>query len=393
MSRIQQVFGKTLVGAALAVSVAVPLGAAGAPQPRDVFYNFTGSPGGFAPDGRLIRDAAGNFYGVTFYGGGGTCYHGCGVVFKLSPLGVPTTLYTFTGGSDGRGPIGGVVADAAGNLYGTAAGDAYNPGVVFKLTPGGQETVLHAFAGGGDGEIPSRGLIVDAAGNLFGTTGLGGAFNRGIVFKLAPDGTETILHSFYMYGSGGGVIMDRQGNLYGTVYGSLSDENPGAIFKITSNGVFSVLYTFTGGADGRHPIGSLFMDGQGALYGTTKKGGGSKGVAFKLAPDGTETVLHRFTGTPLDGALPDGGLIMDKQGNLFGTTSSGGPFHLGTVFQISPDGTETLLHSFAGNNDTPPDGEVPHYVSLTPYMNRLYGTTPSGGTDGGGVVFEVRKAK
>ncbi len=394
MSRIQRGFGKALIGAALALSVLVPLGAAA--QAADIIYDFTGGADGVGPQAGLVRDTAGNFYGTA--AGGGSGISGCGVVFKLSPLGVETTLYTFKGGSDGCEPLGKLIADAAGNLYGTTyGGGAHNEGAVFKLTPGGEETVLYSFAGGSDGANPHAGLIADAAGNFYGTTNFGGGAAVGTVFKLAPNGTETVLHAFtggrdgsYAYED---LIMDKRGALYGTANGG-GQYASGVIFKIAPNGKFSVLYSFTGLADGGAPLG-LFRDKQGVFYGATARGGIPAcdcGVVFKLAPDGTQTVLHSFTGS--DGSIPRGSLIMDKQGNLFGVTAGGGGFGDGTVFQLSPDGTETVLHSFAGS----PDGASPA-ASLILYMNKLYGTTTAGGTgsacgaNGCGTVFEVRKAK
>ncbi len=402
MSRIQRIFAKALVGAALALSVAVPLGAAAQGMPRDVIYNFTGGAEGARPAAGLIMDTAGNFYGTASFGGSSNCPIGCGAVFKLSPLGAATALYTFNGGHDGFEPLDKLVADAAGNLYGTTKhGGAHRLGVVFKVTPGGVETVLHAFAGGSDGASPDAGLTMDTAGNFYGTTDAGGLSNLGTAFKLAPDGTLTVLHAFTGGADGsdpvGDLIMDKKGALYGSAF---SDSGgPGTIFKIAAGGKFSVLYTFTGGADGAGPYG-VIMDRQGALYGATTGGGGpcDCGVVFKLAPDGTQTVLHSFTGA--DGSSPAGSLIMDRQGNLFGVTNLGGSFGIGTVFQLSPDGTETVLHNFAGTHDSPPDGDGPD-GSLILSMNKLYGVTLIGGTGTGsncnkvgcGVVFAVRKAK
>ena len=218
-----------------------------------------------------------------------------------------TVLYSFAGSpSDGANPLAGLIADRAGNLYGTTGfGGSSDFGVVFKLAPNGTETVLHFFAGGpSDGRTPffSGGLIVDPAGNLYGTTFGGGASDFGVVFMLAPNGTETMLHSFA---------------------GSPTD--------------------------GASPQAGLIIDGAGNLYGTTANGGASDfGVVFKLAPNGTETVLHSFAGGPSDGAGPVAGLIADSAGNLYGTTSGGGASGFGVVFKLAPDGTYTVLHTFAG---------------------------------------------
>ncbi len=394
MSRIPYGFGKALAGAALALSIALPVGAA--ERRADIIYNFTGGADGADPYPGLIRDAAGNFYGTTTGGGGG-----CGVVFKLSPLGVATTLHAFTGGSDGCGQGTKLVADSAGNLYGTTAnGGVHYLGVVFKLTPTGVETVLHAFAGGYDGRFPIAGMVIDAAGNLYGTTASGGdrSLTGGTVFKIAPDGTETILHAFTCGRDGcdpqGDLIMGRRGAFYGTASTGGAGHS-GVIFKIATDGNFSAPYAFTGGADGAIPNGGVIMDRQGVLYGTTYFGGSGPcncGVVFKLAPDGTQTVLHNFTGAP-DSRNPMESLVMDGEGNLFGATNSGGRSDRGAVFEISPDGTETIVHSFSGS----PDGKHPQ-GSLLLYMNKLHGVTAAGGTGGAcqigcGTVYEVRKAK
>jgi uncharacterized repeat protein (TIGR03803 family) len=180
-------------------------------------------------------------------------------VFKLSPGGTETVLYSFKGGSDGSGPAAGLIADSSGNLYGTTyLGGAFASGcngifadlgcgVVFKLSPGGTETVLHTFTGGSDGGVPSGGLIADSSGNLYGTTSRGGASGRspsgsGVVFKLSPSGTETVLYSLKggSDGSGpaAGLIADSSGNLYGTTSGGGASGN-GTVFKLTGNGVRS----------------------------------------------------------------------------------------------------------------------------------------------------------
>jgi uncharacterized repeat protein (TIGR03803 family) len=180
--------------AALTVAAA---GSASAAPTETVLHSFTGSDGAF-PLAGLIADSAGNLYGTTVSGGTGGCSQGagCGVVFKVSPSGTETVLYSFTGGSDGAFPEAGLIADRAGNLYGTTnRGGGSGGGVVFKLSSSGTETVLYSFTGGSDGRNPQAGLIADSAGNLYGTTEGGGSGN-GVVFKLSLGGTETVLHSF-----------------------------------------------------------------------------------------------------------------------------------------------------------------------------------------------------
>jgi uncharacterized repeat protein (TIGR03803 family) len=292
------------------------------------------------------------------------------LVFKLSPSGTETVLYSFTGGADGATPYAGLIQDGAGNLYGTTpyAGTS-GQGVVFKLircdsTPSGYEfKVLHSFTGGADGAIPFAGLVGDPAGNLYGTTYFGGAtsacyppYGCGVVFKLSPSGTETVLYSFT--GLDGfnpnGLVRDAAGNLYGTtVVTWLGNQEVGAgvVFKLSPNRTETVLYSFTGGADGGFPQAGVIRDSAGNFYGTTYFGGGSSacpvfdnscGVVFKLSPTGTETVLHSFTGGA-DGGNPNAGLIQDAAGNLYGTTILGGatstcelPYWCGVVFKLAP---------------------------------------------------------
>lgn len=248
-----------------------------------VLHSFTGGSDGGGPLAGLIMDAAGNLYGTTFGGGA----FGNGTVFKLDPSGNETVLYSFTGGSDGSFPSAALIMDAIGNLYGTTAGGGSAGsactlacGTVFKLDTSGNETVLHSFTGGTDGSDPTAGLIMDAAGNLYGTTftgGLGGIY--GTVFKLDSSGNETVLHRFTGGSDGaspaGALVMDAAGNLYGTT----SDLNVqtaghnGTVFKLDPSGNETVLYSFTGGSDGKYPFyGSLVMDTAGNLYGTTSGG-------------------------------------------------------------------------------------------------------------------------
>jgi uncharacterized repeat protein (TIGR03803 family) len=314
-----------------------------------ILHKFTGGADGGFPAAGLIQDAAGNVYGTTYIGGA----YGYGVVFKLTATGTYTVFHTFTG-ADGELPLAGLIQDAAGNLYGTTSGAA---GVVFKLSPTGTETVLHRFTGGGDGGGPVAGLVRDAAGNLYGTTFTGGSsggcngIGCGTVFKLSPTGTETVLHRFTGGGDGGGpvagLVRDSAGNLYGTTKvggrsGTCENIRCGVVFELIRCGSapsgydFKVLYTFTGGADGASPYAGLIQDAADNLYGTTRGGGGAGGVVFKLSPTGTETVLHSFAGSPTDGEGPQAGLIQDAAGNLYGTTQLGGAYGYGVVFRLAP---------------------------------------------------------
>lgn len=310
-----------------------------------------------------------------------------------------TVLYSFHGGTDGQGPNGGVVRDNAGNLYGTTSkGGAFSNGTVFQLDTTGQETVLYTFTGGVDGAIPLAGLIRDAAGNLYGTTEAGGDLtcNSGVgcgtVFKLDTTGKETVLHSFTDKDGTSpiaGVIRDAAGNLYGTTPqgGPFSS---GTVFKLDKTGKETVLYTFTGGMggkDGSYPDGALILDAAGNLYGTTQLGGNySFGTVFKVDSTGKETVLYRFYGGS-NGLNPVGGLIMDKAGDLYGATEGGGLSFDGTVFKLSPVSSKPVLHSFAGGAD----GSLPVAGVIADTAGTLYGTTQYGGTSNLGTVFKLDK--
>jgi uncharacterized repeat protein (TIGR03803 family) len=260
-------------------------------------------------------------------------------VFKLTPRGKKTVLYSF--GSvfgDGTGPESSLILDSHGNLYGTTdTGGAADSGTVFKVTPKGTQTVLYSFMGGSDGYLAQGGVIMDTSGNLYGTTSLGGESGLGMVFKLTPDGKETVLHSFTGDGDANNpaasLIMDDTENLYGTAQ-SGGSKGVGAVFKLTPDGRESVLYSFAGGNDGINPACSLIIDANGNLFGTTPAGGANgSGTVFKLTAAGKEKVLYAFTGGS-DGASPQYGLIMDARSSLYGTTSYGGEAQDGTVFKI-----------------------------------------------------------
>jgi uncharacterized repeat protein (TIGR03803 family) len=276
-------------------------------------------------------------------------------VFKVDMSRRESVLYTFTGGTDGGSPQGGLVRDTAGNLYGTteAGGDLscnppYGCGVVFKVDTTGSETVLYAFKGAPDGELPILGLTRDESGNLYGTTTSGGTYGWGTVFKLTQAGSETVLHSFNGGRDGAdlfnaALIRDAKGNLYGVASGG-GKSGPGCqpsrgcglVFKVTKAGKEIVLYYFTGKADGSRPFGTLVSDKAGNLYDTTSGGGThGYGTVFKLSSTGKETVLYNFSGRK-DGSQPLAGLVLDAKGNIYGTTWEGGISANGVVFQVTP---------------------------------------------------------
>jgi uncharacterized repeat protein (TIGR03803 family) len=374
---------------AAAASLALAATAAHASHNFQVLYSFTGQTDGGNPHGNLLRDADGNLYGTTVQGG----TSGYGVVFRLSPDGKQTPLYSFSGGADGHYAYGGLVQDKAGSLYGvTIFGGAYGEGNVFKLDSTGALTVLHDFAGRPDGSTPEDALITDKAGNFYGVTPFGG-YGPGIIFKLTPDGKETILHNFadgqndgaYPYG---GVTMDAHGNLYGTTNDGGSggmQQGPGILYKLAASGKFSVLHHFEG-STGDYPAAAPILDGSGNLYGTTSAGGpAGVGVVYKYA-HGSYTVLHAFAGGD-DGEYGIGRLAMDRDGSFYGVTNGGGgACDCGIVFKLAPDGSYSVLHRFAGAKD----GAHPGDGLIIDRRGHLFGTAYQGGNNNAGVVFKIR---
>jgi uncharacterized repeat protein (TIGR03803 family) len=324
-----------------------------------VLHSFAGGNDGSQPWAGLALDSAGNLYGTTAFGG----THNAGTAFELSPshgTWTKTTLYAFSNGADGGYPVfGSLIFDKQGNLYGTAqTGGKHGVGTIFKLSPSNgrwKETVLYNFTGGNDGYYPGYNLVFDGKGNLYGTTG-GGGSNYGIVYELSPHSsgkwTYSVLYTFPLNGWDqgayieAGVILDDKGNIYGeTIEGNPSGN--GVVFELTKNsdGSWSetVLHAFDLG-DGSGPIGGLTFDTQGNLYGATQYGGDGSctypgcGEVFKLTPSNggwTESTVYAFKGGS-DGSNPWAGVILDSNGNVFGTTISGGTSNAGTVFEIKP---------------------------------------------------------
>jgi uncharacterized repeat protein (TIGR03803 family) len=321
-----------------------------------VLHTFHGKDGSF-PTGTLVRDSSGNIYGTTGGGGTGGCDgYGCGTVFKMNNAGKEIWLYSFKGASQ-IDPTAGLLRDASGNLYGTTENGGKitktcggvqggGCGTVFRVDKNGQGTTLYKFKGTPDGYFPQALLVKDSAGNLYGTSYLGGVDGIGAVFKLDANGKETILHSFAGPPEGGGdgaflyegVIRDTAGNLYGvTAAGGAS--GAGTVFKVDSSGSETLLYSFSGGSDGGDPDSVLLLDSQGNLYGTTANGGSSDvcdggcGTVFELSPQSggnwAETVVYSFCSLEncADGQQPVGGpLVKDSVGNIYGNTIFGGSY-------------------------------------------------------------------
>ncbi|HUJ10857.1 MAG TPA: choice-of-anchor tandem repeat GloVer-containing protein [Verrucomicrobiae bacterium] len=368
-------------------------------QTLTTLYQFGGvASNGLSPN-PLVQGTDGSFYGTTYDGGASTnCPNGCGTIFKISPSGVLTTLYSFSQ-SDGGHPNAGLVQGTDGCFYGTTL---HALGTVFKVTASGCLTNLHIFMSL-DGNGPYAGLIQASDGNFYGTTKFGGMNRLGNVFRISSSGDFSNLYSFS--GSDGqfpvgGLIQGSDGNLYGTtVEGGntnlYSGSGEGTVFRISLSGVLTNLHFFNGW-DGRFPWSGLIQATDGCFYGTTSDEGSSDGVlygtgtVFRISTSGTLTTLVTFTGA--NGAQPMfAPLLQGSDGNLYGTTQLGGTSGHGTVFRISPNGNFTNLYSFIG----PSDGSRPFAGLVQGSDGNFYGTTGFGGNTnvngglGWGTVFRI----
>jgi uncharacterized repeat protein (TIGR03803 family) len=376
----------------LMLTVQAALDNACAKSIETVLYHFKGGTDGGVPEAALTIDANGNLYGTTAQGGNMGCDEGlgCGTVFTIPKGGKEVVLHAFQGGKDGEFPKGQLIADAKGNFYGTTeGGGADGFGTVFKLAPDGTETLLYAFRGGNDGSAPMGGLTPPGKKLRYGTTYAGGSdCNCGTVFALSADNKETVLHAFQGDQDGaypsGTLLIDNDGRIFGTTgEGGITN---GMIFRLSPKGVKTVLYQFKGGSDGRGPQG-LAMDSKGSLYTTTLfDGADGGGTLVKLYSSGTFVVLHSF-GTGTDGTEPYSAPVLDNAGNIYGTTWQGGSAvcSCGTAFKTTPKGKETIIHSFRGGHD----GSSPMASLIVDASGNLYGTTTGGGGYNAGTVFEI----
>jgi len=382
-------------------------------QTYSVLHSFAGGADGAYPGAPLTLDVTtGNLYGTTTSGGTGNacCYGGCGTVFELASTGAESVLYSFAGPpKDGLDPND-VFRDTQGNLFGTTLlGGPYEDGIVFKIDPSGAETVLHSFEGGMDGDEPTSGLIQNPnTGNFYGVTVGGGTYCVGTLYQITTSGTHTVLYSFGTGGDqpAGKLVQDgNTGNLYGLLdFGGLW--GCGAVFQFTPAGVETAPYTFTGqDGDGCEPgpyDPGLVMDAQGNLFGTTWFGGdANQGVVFELTAAGVEKVLYRFKGTKKgDGSWPLAGLVLDDAGNLYGTTETGGTGQCkggpskgcGTIFELSPPTTKhgRWRETILYSFTGGTDGLYPQAgLVRDSQTGDLYGTAVGGGAYDKGVVFEL----
>ncbi len=376
-------------------------------------YTFQGGASGALPQAGLIADKAGNLYGTTTGGAAGY-----GVVFKLSPPAqgstqwTQTVLYAFTGGADGGVPQTRLTLGQKGVLYGTTTqGGPAGQGVVFSLSPPKKgawiETVLYGFTGGADGGTPQSTLISDRQGNIYGTATQGGAAAAGVVFRLSPpvDGTtwlETVLYNFTGGADGGipygNLLLGSDGALYGTASAD-GQYGFGTIYRLVPanefNWTFQTLYSFQGGADGSAPRDGMIAGPNGSYYGTTAGSALSQGTVFQLtAPvsggNWTETPLYAFTGQGT-GNGPWATVSSNKTGALYGTAVGAGPTPYGEIFELTQSNgkwTQTVLHAFQGGAD----GQYPYSTALLGPHGMLYGTAAGASGSAPGVVWQVNTA-
>jgi uncharacterized repeat protein (TIGR03803 family) len=341
-----------------------------------VMFDFLEQKNGDTPSGNVVRDAAGNLYGTTYYGGGR------GTVFKVGLGGGFAVLHRFFGSPDGDEPTGDIAIDVARNIYGaTFRGGVNNCGIVYKVDPSGNETILHTFNNGGDGGSPLGGVTVDSAGNVDGTTESGGAGGYGVVYKIDPTGKEMVLYSFTDGADGGspscGLFLDAAGILYGTTHFG-GQFGYGAVFSLAAAGpgAFQVVYSFTS-CYGGQPSTGVILDQAGNIYGAT-----GYGDVYMIDPGGNETTLYS-SGSNLSAF--DSALVIDSAGNLYGTMQT--EFDYGTVFQLSPTGQMTVLHAF----DDLAGGADPYSGVILDGAGNLYGTASQSGVGGYGVVYKLTK--
>jgi uncharacterized repeat protein (TIGR03803 family) len=377
-------------------------------QTFTVIHSFGGGLGGSNPVAGLIEDARGNLYGTTTDG-----VNGPGDVYRLTRVQAGWALSALTqfgqNGQDGYLPLAGLTLGPDGMFYGTnnsgGGGAAGGAGTVYRLNPAtnSSHTVIYRFSGP-DGYRPLEAEVTfDRAGNMFGTTSYGGSKLEGTVFELIRNGnqwTQSVIYNFSGLLDGGepdgGLLFDSAGNLYGTtLQGGDADCSCGVVYELSpSAGSWSirVLHIFDG-ATGRWPEAGLIMDSAGNLYGTTTGGGPSNGgTVFELSPAGNQwnfSTIHTFYRTGMDGESgPEGPVLLDAAGNLYGATHSDGAYGQGAVFKLTPTNGEwgfTSLHDFQSS----PDGSLPYGNLVMDASGNIYGTTYEGGAYGLGTVWEI----
>jgi uncharacterized repeat protein (TIGR03803 family) len=374
--------------------------------------SFDTNNGAYPQDGALAQGLDGDFFGTTSGGGlfNGGCFRSpdgnCGVVFKITAGGTLTVLHKFTDGTDGSGPMPGLVLDPNGDFYGSNSNGGNGNvcfgigcGVVFRLSPGGRGFISLVEFDHSDTANSNSVLVQTTNGNLYGTgvnggakqhSGCSGGDGCGSVFEVTPEGTLTNVHSFDFTDGwdpdNAPMVQAPDFALYGETAGGGTGcsglSGCGTLFKMTLEGALTTLHKFNG-TDGIGPSGGLVEAADGNFYGTTQEGGvNNDGTVFKITPAGTLTTLHNFAGT--DGEAPKGGLVLATDGNFYGTTSVGGAHGDGTIFQITPAGALNTLHNFNGT-----DGSDANSVMMQATNGIIYGTTYTGGKNNVGTVFSL----
>ncbi|HLY05643.1 MAG TPA: choice-of-anchor tandem repeat GloVer-containing protein [Rhizomicrobium sp.] len=365
-------------------------------------YSFGADNGGRVPEAAPIFGDGGNLYGTTSESGqSGTC----GTVYRLAPDGTETQLHIFNCSEPGD-PVAPLISDRNGNLFGTTYSGIFLSGGIFEIASDGSYSLLYQFSGeNGDGANPG-GALLERNGQFYGTTNYGGgAPNAGIVFRMAKGGTPVPIYTFSGGSDGANsnatLIADRKGNLYGTTQrggstGCSSSYGPGCgvVFRLSPKGKETVLHTFMGGVDGIWPQSGVVADADGNLYGTTWEGGSTLytygcGTVYRITPESEESVLHAFR-CGKDGSAPYASLLVDAKGNVYGTATHGGNENAcaggcGTVFKITPDGRFSVLLAFVRGKD----GSGAYSSLIEDRKGRLYGTTLYGGEYDYGVVFRL----
>ncbi len=351
-------------------------------------HSFNGTDGMFPGREWLVQGVDGNFYGTTENAGADNY----GLVFKITPDGTVTTVHEFVG-SDGEYPMSGLVQDAAGNLYGTTrgGGPGPDPGVVYKITPQGTFSVLTAGGGG----VLYAPLLIASDGNLWGVSDNGGS-GYGSVFRVGTDGSNlAVLYSFCSQPNCAdgahpiaGLVEAPDHNFYGTAtYGGTVGDY-GVVFRITPSGAYTVLHSFNASTDGNSPRAKLLYANDGYLYGTTNLGGaGGGGTVFRISPDGSNfsVVLAFCSHFCPNGSTPESGLMEGPDGNFYGTAEGSGAYNRGTIYRLTPSGQITNLHDFCNCGD----GSNPQADLLLAGDGFFYGTTNIGGADNDGTVFKI----
>jgi uncharacterized repeat protein (TIGR03803 family) len=345
-------------------------------------HSFSSSGNGVNPHAGLTQSSRGPMYGTTESGGTA----GDGTVFSITTNGTFSVIVGFNG-NNAQTPEGPLIQATDGNLYGTSlAGGTALSGVVFRVTSLNLVGTLHSFAGAADGSNPYAGLQQGTDGALYGTATYGGLFSAGTIFKMTTSGLFTSLYSFTNAADGGepyaGLVQANDRNFYGTTSAGGTNNN-GTIFKITTNGGLSTLYWFTGTNDGASPRAALIQARDGNLYGTAYEGGtAGSGTIFRVSTNGVFNPLFQFNGT--NGARPYGGLLQASDGNFYGTTENGGVGGVGSIFRMDTNGNLTTLVWFNEANGATPEGTL-----IQGADGALYGTTYHGGTSDNGTVFKL----